>query len=380
MSRKEEKKISRGNGNSGLMNVARKEFSDHLQSKKLLIIFALFFLISAYSLHVGIEDYQRSLERYKDHIVRIEEVEAEHGVGTGWMLERPSPLLAFVLMSIAMGFLGPVLAIAMGFDVVTKEKQQRTLKTLLSHPVYRDEIINGKAIGGIAALGVAIGVTFAISVAMLLIFGIVPTLSEFVSIILFGILSVVFLISYFAIALMSSTLSKDSGLAIISAFVIVLIIALILPTGGHFVADHIVGPPPEMPEIHWIPEPAVDGEIGESVPVPVHEPFAFHEDEEWRQWREASRAHWDRKKTIAAMFSMLNPAHHFGEITGVLGVGMGLGSMPMPMGGIGVDDPDQDIDFVEKLERIWMNILGLIVIPAIFFAVAYTRFMKMDVR
>ncbi|MBA5942321.1 MAG: ABC transporter permease, partial [Methanophagales archaeon] len=149
MSRKEEKKISRGNGNSGLMNVARKEFSDHLQSKKLLIIFALFFLISAYSLHVGIEDYQRSLERYKDHIVRIEEVEAEHGVGTGWMPERPSPLGAFIWMSMAMPLLGAVLAIAMGFDVVTKEKQQRTLKTLLSHPVYRDEIINGKAIGGI---------------------------------------------------------------------------------------------------------------------------------------------------------------------------------------------------------------------------------------
>ncbi len=365
---------------SGLMNVARKEFFDHLQSKKFLIIFAIFLLISAYSLHVGIEDYQRSLERYKEHIAIIEEDDAVRW--EGWMPERPSSLLTFVFMSIAMPILGAVLAIAMGFDVVTKEKQQRTLKTLLSHPVYRDEIINGKAIGGIAALGTTIGVTFAISIAMLLIFGIVPTPSEFVSIILFGIVSVVLLISYFAIALMTSTLSRDSGLSIISAFVIVLITALILPMGGFFVADHIVGPPPPPPPgmFMWGVEREVvaldvANETGASVPVPVYKPFPLYEDEEWRQWEEASRAHWDRKMAIAAIFSMLNPGHHFGEITGVLGMG---GRMDIfLMAGY---DPDQDIDFMDKLERVWMNILGLIVLPTIFFAVAYTRFMKMDIR
>jgi len=58
---------------------------------------------------------------------------------------------------------GGMLAIATGFDVVPKEKETRSLKTLLSHPVYRDEVINGKALAGVAALGIALISAFVLS-------------------------------------------------------------------------------------------------------------------------------------------------------------------------------------------------------------------------
>jgi ABC-type Na+ efflux pump permease subunit len=66
--------------------------------------------------------------------------------------EKPSILFIFQRMRWQMPLLGAILAIAMGFDLITREKESHSLKSLLSHPVFRDEIINGKALGGILVL------------------------------------------------------------------------------------------------------------------------------------------------------------------------------------------------------------------------------------
>jgi len=52
----------------GLFNVARKEFIDHLTSRKFIIILALFLIISAIAVHQGISDYNKNLEDYKEQI------------------------------------------------------------------------------------------------------------------------------------------------------------------------------------------------------------------------------------------------------------------------------------------------------------------------
>lgn len=70
---------------------------------------------------------------------------------------------------------GAFLGLLMGFELVTREKEEGSLKTLLSHPVYRDSIINGKAMGAFAALSVAIFLILGISVGILMLQGIYPT-------------------------------------------------------------------------------------------------------------------------------------------------------------------------------------------------------------
>ncbi|MQY53771.1 MAG: ABC transporter permease subunit, partial [Methanosarcinales archaeon] len=213
----------------GLFNVARKEFSDHLTSRKFILILALFLIISAVAMHQGIGDYNNRLESYKEQISQVEEGEQSY------MPEKPSILIIFQRMRWQMPFLGAILAIAMGFDLITREKESRSLKSLLSHPVYRDEIINGKAVGGILALAFAVGIAFIILVAMLLLFSIVPSMDEFWRIALFGAVTVLCLLTYFSIALMASTISKDSGRALMGAFVILLILSFGVPMLGEMV-------------------------------------------------------------------------------------------------------------------------------------------------
>ena len=112
----------------GLFNVVRKEFIDHLTSRRFIIILALFLIISAVAMHQGVDDYNKRLEDYKEYMPQTNvEIEGSHVMPPG----KPSIMLIFQRMSYLMAILGAILAIAMGFDLITREKESCALKSLL---------------------------------------------------------------------------------------------------------------------------------------------------------------------------------------------------------------------------------------------------------
>ncbi|MDD4484349.1 MAG: ABC transporter permease subunit, partial [Methanoregula sp.] len=125
---------------SGLLTVAHKEFFDHIQSRKFVLIFSIFLIIAIIGMIGGIAQYQKDLRTYTD-----QRSTASSSPLAGYMDERPSVMTVFGTVATYLVFLGAILGIAMGFDLITKEKESKSLKILLSHPVYRDEVINGKA-------------------------------------------------------------------------------------------------------------------------------------------------------------------------------------------------------------------------------------------
>lgn len=60
---------------------------------------------------------------------------------------------AFVAL---VAFLGPLLGIAFGFDAVNQERADGTLPRLISQPIYRDDVVNGKFVAGLATIGVTL--------------------------------------------------------------------------------------------------------------------------------------------------------------------------------------------------------------------------------
>jgi ABC-2 type transport system permease protein len=138
---------------AGISVVAKKEFLDHVMGKKFLVILAILMIISLLTMHLGVESYNKQLESYKERTAEIEE-HPEIMPPRG-MQEKTSILDVFQPMSFFFGFLGAILAIAIGFNLISGEKESGSLKSLLSHPVFRDTIINGKALGGMGALGFA---------------------------------------------------------------------------------------------------------------------------------------------------------------------------------------------------------------------------------
>lgn len=50
----------------------------------------------------------------------------------------------------------PIIGIALGFDTVNSERTSDNLSRLLSQPIYRDAVINGKFLAGLAVLSIMI--------------------------------------------------------------------------------------------------------------------------------------------------------------------------------------------------------------------------------
>lgn len=368
-----------------LFNVARKEFSDHITSRRFVIILGLLLVISAIGMHSGIGNYNNMLESYNQQLQHMQEVDVD-GPYAGWMPEKPSIMLIFNAMMSYMTTLGAVLAIAIGFDLVSKEKETRSLKSLLSHPVYRDEIINGKALGGIAALGFAMVLALAISLAMLLLFSIVPTLEEFAAILIFGAVSLGFLLAYFAIALTMSTVSRESGNALIYTLVIFFTVSTLLPVLGAMAGDALAGDRPEPPQSAPMPTPvgrtvtgtASGGYFTTSVSKAVVHGGEVEVDPEWQQYEEDVKAYTEKRMLINDVSNLLSPQmNYFKAAMAVtnprIAVMMNSPYSSPPMS-------QETPGLAEALGKVWMNIAALIVFPSAFFAAAYVKFMRMDIR
>src|SRR5690606_39858115 len=63
------------------------------------------------------------------------------------------PLPSFVSF---LGFLIPLVAIALGFDAINGEYNRRTLSRVLSQPIYRDALLTGKFLGGLLVIAICL--------------------------------------------------------------------------------------------------------------------------------------------------------------------------------------------------------------------------------
>ncbi|MDD3070144.1 MAG: ABC transporter permease subunit [Methanoculleus horonobensis] len=360
-----------------LFNVARKEFSDHITSRRFIIILGLLLVISAISIHEGIGQYNDSLESYTEQLQQMQEIEDPY---SSWMPSKPSIMYVFISMMSYMTMLGGILAIAIGFDQVSKEKETRSLKTLLSHPLYRDEIINGKALGGIGALGFAMVLALAIALAMLLVFSVVPTLDEFAAILIFGAVSLAFLLAYFAVALTMSTVSKESGNALIYTLVIFFAVSSLLPMFGSMAADAFAGDPPEPPDV------SVSKEVVRTVSSSGYYTssssqsvvYGGEEDPAWKEYEEEMKSYVEKRRFISDVSNILSPQMNYYTVAMTVTNPQISAIMYSSYGyDTGQEEPS---GLADALGRVWMNIAALIVFPSVFFAAAYVKFMRMDIR
>jgi ABC-2 type transport system permease protein len=260
--------------------------------------------------------------------------------------------------------LGALLAIAAGFDLVTREKETRSLKTLLSHPVYRDEVIVGKTFGGATALAIVVGLVLALTTGLLLMLSIVPTAGEIVAILLFGAISLLFLSAWFTVALAFSTVIRESGNALIFTLVVFFAISSLLPVLGVMVGGAVAGPPPQRPQqIEVTPvEMYVSTSAGESfVQLDDSGQQASVWSEALRDYQEELATYTEKKRTVTDVITLLSPQKSYQAVAAVVSAG-------------------REMPLVDSLNSVWAGIAGLIVFPSIFFAAAYTRFMRMDIR
>ena len=357
---------------SGISIVAKKEFLDHVTSRKFLAILSLFLLISVVAIHEGVENYNERLDRYKEQISMIEE--SPENFPPGYMSPgKPTILFVFQIMGSLFGILGVILALALGFDLISGEKDRGSLKSLLSHPVYRDTVINGKAIGGMCALGLAIIVVTALSIGSLMMFNIVPSGDELLRILVFMGISLLLMFSFFSVSLMLSAVAKNSARSILYAILIFVVISYVMPIAGTFVAMEIVGDMPEFPGSRVV------ARINESEGGIVEEPII--DEEELEKHQKKFEEYWNDVRRIQEAFTIADPTSNYQKVSfAILNPGIesisNFGFSGRMYGG----SSGETISITESLGKVLSNLLVLIIFPIVMFAIAYLRFLRMDLR
>jgi len=346
---------------AGISVVAKKEFLDHVMGRKFLVILAILMIISLLAMYQGVESYNKQLDSYKERTAEIEE--QPEGMPPGWMPEKPSILFVFQMMSMLFGILGAILAIAIGFNLISGEKESGSLKSLLSHPVFRDTIINGKALGGMGALGFAMLVMTLLSIGILMMLGIMPTGDEFARILVFMGFTLLFMFSFFAIALMCSAIAKNSTRAITYTLVIFIVISFVMPIAGTFAGMHLAG---DMPEFEMVYEINESEDIGKEAQERIQE-----------ERQEEMQEYWKKVMGIQEMFSIADPKSNFERVSSAV-----LNPRFQSFRGFfgPRTEPPAETSILEALGMVWKNLLVLLVFPVIMFAIAYVKFMRMDIR
>ena len=156
---------SKGNSaGSGLMALYRKEMADHIRSRRFLIVLALILITSFASIYGALSGLKDAISADPDFIfLKLFTLSGD---------SIPS-FTSFIAL------LGPFVGVTLGFDAINSERSEGTLNRLVSQPIYRDAVINGKFLAGATIIFIMVfSMGLIISAVGLLTTGIPPSTEE----------------------------------------------------------------------------------------------------------------------------------------------------------------------------------------------------------
>jgi ABC-2 type transport system permease protein len=204
----------------GLGVVTRKELSDHLSSVRMLVIELLVVV-------TGVAIVLVSLQQIRD-------VTAEDPFLLLRVFTRSGEGISFVFV---LTLLVPLIAIGLGFDLVNSEHNQRTLSRILSQPIYRDALLFGKFLAGLATIGISLTALWMIVLGLALAtLGVPPNGEELLRAVLMLLVTIAYAGVWLALAMLFSVLFRSAATAALSALGLWLFISILWPMlSGHLV-------------------------------------------------------------------------------------------------------------------------------------------------
>jgi ABC-2 type transport system permease protein len=300
--------------------VAAKEFADHLLSARFAVLIGLLAVAAAgavFAASGGIRSVAPQAFGVPALFLKLFTITTE---------PVPFPLVVFI------GFLGPLLGVLFGFDAVNGERTQGTLPRLLSQPIHRDEVILGKFVGGLGVIALMLAaLTVFVSGIGIFRLGLAPTLTEVIRLIVWWLVSVVYVGFWQALATLTSVTVRRAATSAMIAAGIWLVLALF----GGFIfqafSQFVAGDEP-------------DASIRAEVVISRISPLTLYS--------ESSSVLLDPEQRTAGLVT-------FGQIDRALQSNLNLG---------------------QSLLVVWPQIVGLLAMTAALFAAAYISFMRQEVR
>jgi ABC-2 type transport system permease protein len=246
------------------------------------------------------------------------------------------PLPSFVAF---LSFFLPLAAIALGFDAINSEYNRNTLSRVLAQPIYRDALLWGKFMAGLATLALLLMALFLLVVGLSLVFlGVPPTTEEVARALLFLLATLAYAGVWLGIALLFSVLFRSAATSALAAIAVWLFFALFWGIIAQLLAQTVAPYDPFRPE----------SELRQAEAL-----VAFSRVSPNTLYAEAIQV-------------LLNPAvRSLGPVLVTQLQGALLGS-PLPLG--------------QSLLLAWPQLTGLIALTLLLFALAYVLFQRREVR
>lgn len=185
---------------SPFLVMVEKEISDYIRSWKFIILLGLILLTTAASLVTIlslIRDFATNID-LDNSFVFLNLFTASDG-----------SLPPFITL---IGFIGPIMGIALGFDVISSERNRGTISRVMSQPIPRDYFINSKFTGALLVILTAVfSIGFLVIGTSILSLGIYPSFDELLRIITFLAMSCVYIAFWLSLGILFSTIFRQSA-------------------------------------------------------------------------------------------------------------------------------------------------------------------------
>ncbi|MGN6549943.1 MAG: ABC transporter permease [Pararhizobium sp.] len=209
----------------GVSTVAFKEAADHMTSARMHFVMLLVLLTAVGATYGAIGQIKNTIGSDPFLFLRLFTT-----------ARQPLPSFAGFL-----GFLLPLVAIALGFDAVNGEYQRRTMSRILSQPIYRDALLAGKFLGGMIVLGICIVTLWLLVTGLgLLMLGLPPSGEEILRGIAFLVVSLAYCTVWLTIALWFSSVFRSPATAALAALSLWLLFSVFWQMIAPLVANALV--------------------------------------------------------------------------------------------------------------------------------------------
>lgn len=300
-----------------------KELADHFASRRFIILFALIAFSGLFASFVAANSLRSSVEQAPTEFLFL----LLFTTGGGAL---PS-FLTFL------GFFAPLVGLVLGFDAINSEHARGTMSRLLSQPIYRDSVINGKFLAGLTTVAVMLLCLFLIIVGLgINMLGFAPSIQEIGRLGIFLLVSIVYVSFWLALSMLFSVLFRRTVVSAMGAFALWIFLSFFVSMVASSVADFVV---PEQ--------------------VTVEQVLRF--------------------SGVERMVLRLSPVNVFGEAAEVL-----LTPLVRSLGPVLIVDIigllPTPLSLLQSLMLVAPHLITLFALTAVCFAISYTRFMREEIR
>ncbi|BBB98269.1 MULTISPECIES: ABC transporter permease [Bradyrhizobium] len=220
-----------GSAFQGVGAVFVKELSDNISSVRMLMLELLIVLTAMAALYEAIAALRQNTAEDPFLLLRLFTV-------------SQVPLPSFVAI---LGFLIPLMAIGLGFDLINSEHNRRTLSRILAQPIYRDALLLGKYLAGLATIAISLTALWLLVIGLGLIFlGVPPGGEEIARSLAFLVIAVFYAGVWLSLAMLLSIVLRSPATAALVALGIWLFLTVLWPMLAPAIAQAIVPPDPRF--------------------------------------------------------------------------------------------------------------------------------------